>query len=49
MRKCITCKCKLPPLNGVEENDFSYQCDECKEGDALAEDADREMGIESYE
>ena len=27
---CIRCGTELPLLNGVEENDFSYFCDDCK-------------------
>lgn len=30
MRKCTACGITLPPLNGCEENDFRYECEECE-------------------
>jgi hypothetical protein len=32
--RCLRCKSKLPPLNGVEENDFATLCEECRHEDA---------------
>lgn len=28
---CIVCQCELPPLNGIEEEDFAYTCADCWE------------------
>ena len=30
MEVCVICKGPLPPLNGVEENDFKNICEECE-------------------
>lgn len=27
---CLSCGDKLPPLNGSEENDFAFLCEECR-------------------
>ncbi len=29
MSCCENCGCVLPPLNGCEENDFAYVCEDC--------------------
>jgi hypothetical protein len=29
--RCITCGCKMPPLNGCEEDDFAAECEWCRE------------------
>lgn len=28
---CMICGSSLPPLNGSEENDFKYLCEDCVE------------------
>lgn len=30
MNDCIVCGERLPPLNGVEENDFAFMCESCR-------------------
>ena len=30
-RFCEFCNDELPPLNGTEENDFRFICEECEE------------------
>jgi hypothetical protein len=30
---CIECGCPLPPLNGCEENDFRYICEDCEQSE----------------
>jgi hypothetical protein len=43
---CSFCGADLPPLNGVEESDFTYLCEDCQE---LARDEIRaEMRDEHY-
>lgn len=27
---CLVCGDELPPLNGVEENDFAFMCETCR-------------------
>lgn len=34
MSRCASCGDVLPPLNGVEDNDFATQCEECESRDA---------------
>lgn len=36
---CIECGGEMPPLNGSEENDFAFLCDECaRNGDEEGKD-----------
>ena len=35
---CLRCERPLPPLNGCEEDDFRYVCEECEMESELSED-----------
>lgn len=35
---CLRCECALPPLDGDEENDFRYICEDCASETELGED-----------
>lgn len=42
MGRCVTCGCKLPPLNGCEENDFAVECEYCQEFEDIEEEGEDE-------